>query len=118
MAEAADRTGQVRNAPESALPDGQGVLFGFLVKRLGSRPEAEDVLQEFCNRVLARREQLRDVDRTDAWHCATLRSALNDQYRKSARRGRLAEAVACELEASLRTIAQPTLTVVAGRALR
>ncbi|MDP3958506.1 MAG: RNA polymerase sigma factor [Pseudorhodobacter sp.] len=86
------------SSPERALLDGQGAFFGFLVKRLGNRADAEDVLQEFCIRVLARREQLRDVDRMDAWLYAILRSALNDHYRKSARRGHLAEAVARESE--------------------
>lgn len=84
---------------ERALLDGQRTFFAFLVKRLGNRADAEDVLQEFCFRVLARREQLRDVDRMDAWLYAILRSTLNDHYRKSARRGRLAEAMAREPEA-------------------
>ncbi len=98
MAEHMAGTGQGMSSPERALLDGQGAFFGFLVKRLGNHADAEDVLQEFCIRVLARREQLRDIDRMDAWLYAILRSALNDHYRKSARRGRLAEAVAREPE--------------------
>lgn len=66
---------------------------------MGNRANAEIVLQEFCIRVLARREQLRDAGRKNAWLYAILRSALNDHYRKSARRGRLAEAVAQEPQA-------------------
>lgn len=95
-----DKVGIVagEGSPERALLDGQGAFFGFLIKRLGNRADAEDVLQEFCIRVLARRAQLRDVDRMDAWLYAILRSALNDYYRKSARRGHLAEAVAHEPE--------------------
>ena len=85
-------------SPECALLDGRAAFFSFLVRRLGNRADAEDVLQEFCIRVLDRREQLRDVDRMDAWLYAVLRSTLNDHYRKSARRGRLAEAVAREPE--------------------
>ncbi len=93
-----DKVGIVagEGSPERALLDGQGAFFGFLIKRLGNRADAEDVLQEFCIRVLARRAQLRDVDRMDAWLYAILRSALNDHYRKSARRGHLVEAVAHE----------------------
>lgn len=83
---------------ERALLEGQGAFFGFLVKRLGNRADAEDVLQEFCIRVLTHREQLRDVDRMDAWLYAILRSALNDHFRKLARRGRLEQAVAQEPE--------------------
>jgi len=82
--------------PESALLDGRAAFFGFLTKRLGSRSDAEDVLQDFCLRVLAQKRQARDIDRMDAWLYAILRSALNDFYRKTARRGRLADAVARE----------------------
>lgn len=96
MNEAATRQGE--SSPEHAVLDGQGAFFGFLVRRLLNRADAEDVLQEFCIRVLARCEQLRDVDRIDAWLYAILRSTLNDHYRKSAQRGRRAEAVAREPE--------------------
>lgn len=82
--------------PESALVDGRAAFFGFLAKRLGSRSDAEDVLQDFYLRVLAQKDQVRDVERMDAWLYAILRSTLNDFYRKSARRGRLADAVARE----------------------
>jgi RNA polymerase sigma factor (sigma-70 family) len=83
---------------QRALLDGRGAFLGFLVKRLGNRADAEDVLQEFCIRVLARKDQLRDVERMDAWLYAVLRSTLNDHYRKSKRRTRLAGAVAREPE--------------------
>lgn len=39
------------------------------MKRLKDRSDAEDVLQDFCMRVLARKDQLREVDRMDAWGC-------------------------------------------------
>lgn len=85
-------------SPERALLDGRAAFLGFLMRRLGNRADAEDVLQEFCIRVLSRRDQLRQVERMDAWLYAVLRSALNDHFRKTARRGRLAEAVAREPE--------------------
>ena len=81
---------------ETALIEGRKAFLGFLAKRLGNRAEAEDVLQEFCIRVLASKDQLRDVKRMDAWLYAILRSVLNDHYRKAARRRHLAEAVAAE----------------------
>ena len=84
--------------PERALLDGRGAFMGFLVKRLGNRSDAEDVLQEFCIRVLTRKDQLRDVDRMDGWLYTILRSTLNDYYRKGTRRTRLAGAVAREPE--------------------
>jgi RNA polymerase sigma-70 factor (ECF subfamily) len=99
MAKQNTRRPEVPNASlERALLDGRGAFMGFLVKRLGNRPDAEDVLQEFCIRVLARKDQLRDVDRMDAWLYAILRSTLNDYYRKGTRRSRLAGAVAREPE--------------------
>ncbi len=76
--------------PESALLDGRGAFMGFLVKRLGNRAVAEYVLQDFCIRVLTRKDQLRDVERMDAWLYTVLRSTLNDDYRKGIRRSRLA----------------------------
>lgn len=85
-------------SPERALLDGRQAFMGFLVKRLGNRADAEDVLQEFCIRVLARKDQLRDAERMDAWLYTILRSTLNDHYRKGARRTRLAGAVAREPE--------------------
>ena len=85
-------------SPERALLDGRGAFMGFLVKRLGNRADAEDVLQEFCIRVLTRKDQLRDVDRMDAWLYTILRSTLNDHYRKGTRRSRLAAAAAHEPE--------------------
>ena len=55
------------NAIDRALTNGRSAFLGFLVKRLGNRADAEDVLQEFCLRVLARKDQLREADRLDAW---------------------------------------------------
>jgi len=83
---------------ERALLDGRGAFMGFLVKRLGNRADAEDVLQEFCIRVLTRKDQLRDAERMDAWLYTILRSTLNDHYRKGTRRSRLAAAAAREPE--------------------
>jgi RNA polymerase sigma-70 factor (ECF subfamily) len=85
-------------SPERALLDGRGAFMGFLVKRLGNRADAEDVLQEFCIRVLTRKDQLRDAERMDAWLYTILRSTLNDHYRKGTRRSRLAAAAAREPE--------------------
>ena len=87
-----------KDSLERSLLDGRGAFMGFLVKRLGNRADAEDILQEFCIRVLTRKDQLRDVERMDAWLYAILRSTLNDHYRKGARRSRLAAAAAREPE--------------------
>lgn len=85
---------------ERALSVGRSAFLGFLMKRLGNRADAEDVLQEFCIRVLARKHQLQDADRIDAWFYAVLRSALNDYYRKTGRMRRLNDAVALEMKSA------------------
>ncbi|KGJ04914.1 RNA polymerase sigma-70 factor, ECF subfamily [Paracoccus halophilus] len=87
-------------ALDRTLRIGRGAFLGFLMKRLGNRADAEDVLQEFCIRVLARKDQLRDAERMDAWLYAVLRSALNDHYRKAGRRRRLSDAVALEMKSA------------------
>ncbi|MGC1498153.1 MAG: sigma-70 family RNA polymerase sigma factor [Sulfitobacter sp.] len=68
------------------------MFLGFLVKRLGNLAEAEDVLQEFCIRVMQRKDQLLETDKLTAWLYAVLRSTLNDHYRKVGRGRRLSAA--------------------------
>lgn len=86
---------------ERTLTTGRKAFLGFLMKRLGSRSDAEDVLQEFCIRVLTRKDQLRDAERMDAWLYAVLRSALNDHFRKAGRSKRLKDAVSLETRSAV-----------------
>ena len=51
------------DAARMALSEGRQAFWGFLMRRLGNKADAEDVLQEFCIRVLTRKDQLRDVAR-------------------------------------------------------
>jgi len=83
---------------DKALLDGQKAFLGFLVKRLGDRPNGEDVLQEFTLRVLARKDQLREIERMDSWLYTVLRSTLNDFHRKTGRRARLGASYALETQ--------------------
>lgn len=75
-----------------ALSVNRKMFLGFLVKRLGNVTEAEDVLQEFCIRVMQHKDQLRETDKLTAWLYAVLRSTLNDHYRKVGRGRRLSVA--------------------------
>ncbi len=84
---------------EQALLDGQEAFRGFLLKRLGERANAEDVLQEFSVRVLARKDHLRQIERMDSWLYTVLRSTLNDFHRKSGRQERLGASYALEPQA-------------------
>lgn len=86
---------------ERTLATSRSAFLGFLMKRLGNRADADDVLQEFCVRVLMRKDQLRDAERMDAWLYAVLRSALNDHFRKTGRSKRLKDAVSLEAEAAV-----------------
>lgn len=86
---------------ERTLATSRNAFLGFLMKRLGNRSDAEDVLQEFCIRVLTRRDQLRDAERMDAWLYAVLRSTLNDHFRKTGRSRRLKDAVSQETRSAV-----------------
>ena len=98
-----------RAATERALVRGRGVFLGYLMRRLGNRAEAEDVLQEFNLRVLSRAGQLRDDARLEGWLFAILRSVLNDHFRRSGRRRKLGEAIAREAETRQSTAEAPDL---------
>ncbi len=87
---------QTRARLDHTLVSDRKAFLGFLIKRLGNTADAEDVLQDFCIRVLARKDQLRDAERMDAWLYSILRSSLNDFYRKVGRRERLGDAYAKE----------------------
>lgn len=89
------KTDRIASA-ETRLIKLRPAFLSFLAKRLGNRAEAEDVLQEFCVRVLIRKGQLRDAGRMDAWLYAVLRSTLNDHFRSTGRAKRLREGVARE----------------------
>ncbi len=95
---------------EAALTAGREAFLGYLMKRLKNRADAEDVLQDFCLRVLAHKGQLRVTERLDAWLYAILRSALNDHFRKRGRRERLSAAI-------LREGAEPELAPDAAEAM-
>jgi len=82
----------------AALSVNRQMFLGFLVKRLGNLTEAEDVLQEFCLRVMSRKDQLREVEKLNAWLYSILRSTLNDHYRKNGRSRRLSAAFEREQE--------------------
>jgi len=76
----------------AALSVNRQMFLGFLLKRLGNLAEAEDVLQEFCLRVMKRKDQLRETEKMNAWLYSILRSTLNDHYRKIGRNRRLSAA--------------------------
>lgn len=58
----------------------------FLVSRVGDAATAEDVLQNFCIRVMQSGTKLRDEKSAIGWLYTVLRSVLTDHYRKESRR--------------------------------
>jgi RNA polymerase sigma factor (sigma-70 family) len=79
-------------------------LLGFLEKRLGSRAEAEDVLQEAFVKGVEHERALRNGEAATAWFYRTLRNAVIDRYRRRGSQERGLAAFAAELE----TAEQPT----------
>ena len=75
-------------AVEAALVESHREFLGFLVRRLGDRDTAEDVLQQFYLRVVSRGPELRQAESVAAWLYTVLRTTLVDHYRREAARRR------------------------------
>lgn len=75
-------------------------FLAFLERRVGSRDEAEDLLQEALVRSLHRSPSLPDSESTITWFYRVLRNALIDHYRRSGTRSRAFDRLALETEAS------------------
>ena len=78
-----------------ALACGRPRHFRYLLTRLRSREDAEDVLQDFTMKALQGAPRVRE-DRIDAWLNVSLRNALFDRYRRAGARRRLSDAAAAE----------------------
>jgi RNA polymerase sigma-70 factor (ECF subfamily) len=91
---------------ESLSPDLIAVLAGeharflaFLARRVASRDQAEEILQQAFVRALERGHTLRDGESAIAWFYRLLRNALVDHYRRQGAERRALEAAAHALEA-------------------
>jgi RNA polymerase sigma factor (sigma-70 family) len=82
------RPPRAREAIEAALNRHYQDFMRYLVRRLKDRATAEDVLQNFCVRVLTNSASLRENDSAVAWLYTVLRSVLTDHYRREATRRR------------------------------
>jgi RNA polymerase sigma-70 factor (ECF subfamily) len=80
------------------LADNHREFLAFLEKRLSSRAEAEDVLQDAFVRSVEKEHQLREGESATAWFYRTLRNAVIDRYRRRGSRDRALLALAEELE--------------------
>ncbi len=89
-----------------ALVDNHRAFLRFLERRVGSREEAEDILQDAFGRSLDRVEAIGDDESAVRWFYRVLRNAVVDHYRRQAAAGRAAEAAAREFD---ETVAPPEL---------
>ncbi len=79
------------------LLDNHARFLAFLERRVGSRDEAEDILQEAFVRSLDH-PNLRSSASATAWFYRVLRNAITDHYRRQDSRGRALDRFAAETE--------------------
>jgi RNA polymerase sigma factor (sigma-70 family) len=92
-------TEQLESTPDvlRVLLDNHARFLAFVERRVGSRDEAEDILQEAFVRTLGREPP--DSDSAVTWFYRVLRNALIDHYRRQESRGRAVDRLAAESEA-------------------
>ena len=80
------------------LLDNHARFLAFVERRVGSRDEAEDILQEAFVRSLDRASSLRDAGSAKAWFYRVLRNAMTDHFRRQDSRGRAISRMAAETD--------------------
>lgn len=95
---AADGAERDPGTPEvlAVLLENHARFLAFLERRVGSRDEAEDILQEAFVRSLEHPSSLRDAASATAWFYRVLRNALTDHYRRQNTQGRALDRFALE----------------------
>jgi RNA polymerase sigma-70 factor (ECF subfamily) len=88
-------------------------FLAFLERRVGSRAEAEDILQEAFVRGVERAHAVRDEESVVAWFYRLLRNAVIDHHRRRGASGRALDAFARELDERVEPSAEVTATVCA-----
>lgn len=79
-----------------ALVDNHRQFLAFLERRVGSRADAEDILQDAFVRGLEKGGQLRDGESAVAWFYRLLRNAVVDHWRRRGAAGRAEDLLAAE----------------------
>jgi RNA polymerase sigma-70 factor (ECF subfamily) len=82
----------------AALADSHRAFLGFLVKRVGRREVAEDLLQEAFARGLSNLPALESAESAVAWFYRVLRNAVIDHHRRGGASERALSALAREME--------------------
>lgn len=82
----------------ATLVEHHRTFLRFLERRVGSRDDAEDILQEAFGRALDRLAAVRDDESVVAWFYRVLRNAVIDHHRRRASAARAIEAFGRELD--------------------
>jgi RNA polymerase sigma-70 factor (ECF subfamily) len=97
-ADSAERNPQADDVLRLLL-DNHARFLGFLQRRVGSRDEAEDILQEAFVRSMGRTDSLPSEESATAWFYRVLRNAVIDHYRREGTRARVFQQLAAQAEA-------------------
>lgn len=89
-------------------------FLAFLVPRVGSREEAEDILQDAYVKGLARVESVRDEESVVAWFYRLLRNALVDHYRRRGAEARAIDRAGAEAETATPPADEEVMEAVCG----
>jgi RNA polymerase sigma-70 factor (ECF subfamily) len=92
---------QIDDARVQPLVDNHRTFLHFLERRVGSREEAEDILQDAFGRSLDRFDTLGEAENVVRWFYRVLRNAVIDHYRRRAAANRALEAFANQLDDSV-----------------
>jgi RNA polymerase sigma factor (sigma-70 family) len=87
--------------PLQALVDNHEAFLSFLVRRVGDRALAEDILQDAFVKVMSRPDQAPTDEGIVPWFYRSLRNAAIDRFRRTATANKALEAFAHELQASM-----------------
>jgi RNA polymerase sigma-70 factor (ECF subfamily) len=74
--------GVTKSRALSTLLQNHRLFLAFLERRVGTRADAEDILQTAFLKMVETRAGLRSKDRVVAWFYQVLRNALRDHYRR------------------------------------
>jgi RNA polymerase sigma factor (sigma-70 family) len=88
-------------------------FLGFLERRLGSREDAEDILQAAFVKGIERGDSVRDGESGVAWFYRMLRNAVVDHHRRRGAAGRAMDAFARELDEAVEPAADVVKSVCA-----
>jgi len=84
----------------------------FLEQRVGSREDAEEILQSAFVRSLHKGDEIRESESSVAWFYRLLRNAVIDHYRRNAANQRKIEGFAQQLSDSVQAVDSATENVI------